>query len=66
MTNYFKAKKTTLEEKDDSIAKEQSPQEEELRKAESLYCEASGRLQNALKKRHARNVGSSRPYGGRQ
>ena len=51
ITNYFKAKKKTLGEKDDSIAKEQLQQEEELRKAESLYFEASSRLQNAIKKK---------------
>lgn len=51
ITKYFKAKKKTIEERDSSLAQEQLRQEEELRNAESLYSEASSRLQNAIKER---------------
>ena len=49
ITKNLQPKNKSLDEKDSNIAKEQSQQEEELRKAETLYCEANSRLQNAIR-----------------
>ena len=49
ITKYLQPKNKSLDEKDSNIAKEQSQQEEELRKAETLYCEANSRLKNAIR-----------------